>query len=194
MRTHGNSKLRRHQENSKYFVDASQTTAIYLAEADRTCLQQLLEHHTVLAVFAGSHANGRNRARDGRVSQHVVRRSRLLDPKRTELRQLLHEADCFVNIPDLVGIHHQLALPPNLLANQTRATQVIRQIAPHFHLEMRPSLGQPFTHQGAHLFVRVAQPSGGGRVGRVADLEHFLLAQLFSRCVTPQYFERLIRR
>lgn len=44
--------------------------------------------------------------RNGRVSQYVVWRRGLLDPKRFDLCQLGHPADGLGNVPPLVGIDH----------------------------------------------------------------------------------------
>src|SRR5918911_2396617 len=84
VRADGDIELRGHQEHSEHFVDAAQTTAIYLTKFYRAGLQQLFKDDAVLAVLACGDADGCNPARDSRVAEHIVWRGRLFDPVRLE--------------------------------------------------------------------------------------------------------------
>src|SRR5207244_12094873 len=106
-------------------VHAAEPARVHLAEADRLRLQQLLEDDWVLAGLAGRDADRRDRARDRRVAEHVVRARRLLDPVRIELREALGVGDGLADVPDLVRVEHELALRPEHLARDARATDVL---------------------------------------------------------------------
>ena len=70
-----NLELPRHQQYDEDFVDASEPAAIDLAKVDGSCLHELLENHTVLAMLARHHTNRVNGSSDGRVPQYIVRTS-----------------------------------------------------------------------------------------------------------------------
>src|SRR6266576_1035441 len=86
MRTNRHVKLGRHQQHREHLVDSAQTAAIYLTEVYRTGLQQLLEHHAAVTVFASGNSDRGNGTSDRRMAQYVVGGSGLLDPVRTEHR------------------------------------------------------------------------------------------------------------
>ena len=72
VRANGNAKLGCYQQDCKHFIYASEAAAIDLTKAYCSSLQELLEHHTILAVLTGGHTNWPDRARDLGVSQHVI--------------------------------------------------------------------------------------------------------------------------
>src|SRR2546430_6626121 len=86
MRADGHVKLGRHQQHREHLVDSPQATAIYLAEVYRPGLQQLLEHHAAMTVFASGNSDRGNGTSDRRMAQHVVGGGWLLDPMGTEHR------------------------------------------------------------------------------------------------------------
>src|SRR5687768_427759 len=84
VRANGYAKLGRHKQHGEHLVDSSQTAAIYLAEIDRTSLQQLLKHHPAVTVFTSGNTDRGNRTSDGCMAQHIVGRSGLFDPMGTK--------------------------------------------------------------------------------------------------------------
>src|SRR3954468_6235921 len=93
MRANGNIKFCSHQQHGQHFVDSAQATAINLAIAYRTGLQELFEDDAILAMLACGDADGRDCARYLRVTEHVVGRSRLFNPVWAECCQLFHPTD-----------------------------------------------------------------------------------------------------
>src|SRR5689334_4587043 len=72
MRADGNTEFRRQQQNCQDFVDASNTTCIDLADAERIGLKELLEedavlHHLARGDLYWSHCLG-----DGSMAEHIV--------------------------------------------------------------------------------------------------------------------------
>ena len=153
MRAHGHTKLSRQQQHGEHLVEAAQPAGVELAEADRLRLEQLLEHHTVLAMLTGGHLDRSDAARDRGVAEDVVGACRLLDPVRLELGQALHVGDRVPNLPDLVGVHHEAALVPDLLTHDPRATNVVLDPLADFHLHVRPAPSHRFATQRAQLLV-----------------------------------------
>ena len=45
-------------------------------------------------------------------------------------RELAHPGDRLVDVPHLIGVHHQLAVGPDLLADERRAAHVVGEVAP----------------------------------------------------------------
>src|SRR5882724_1126293 len=72
MRTDRNAKLRRHQQHGKHFINSSEATAVDLAVADRSRLQQLLEHHAAMTVFARGNSQRSDCLRYGCMTQYIV--------------------------------------------------------------------------------------------------------------------------
>src|SRR4051812_6755521 len=110
MRANGNSEFRSHQQYGEHFVDAAESATVNLAITDCARLQELFEHYTVMTMFPGRYTDGVDGTCYAGVSKNVIGRRRLFNPDRLELREFLHAADCFVYIPNLICIHHQLAV------------------------------------------------------------------------------------
>ena len=51
-------ELGSHEEYGKIFIDPGQAAAINLTHVDGPCLHQLLEHHSIVAVFTRGDADG----------------------------------------------------------------------------------------------------------------------------------------
>src|SRR5205085_5277465 len=160
VRTDGNIKLRSHEQYCDDFVHAAQTTAINLAKAERTCLQELLEHYSILAMLAGRNTNGRYGSCNLGMTQHVIRTRRLFNPERAKARQLSHTFYRLAYVPHLIGIHHQRAIPAYLFAYERGTLYVFVQIAPDFHLELCPAVADALAYQAAYFLVRISKPSG----------------------------------
>src|SRR5437588_9774046 len=164
MRTYRNPELGREQQHRQHLVHAAQPAAIDLTELDRLGLHQLLEDDAVLALLAGRDADRGHRLGDRRVAQHVVRAGRLFDPPGIEPRQLPNPGDGLVHVPDLIGVHHELAIGPDLMAHQCGATHVVLQVPADLDLEVRPAARDALAAQTADLVVGVAKPPGRGGV------------------------------
>ena len=86
---------------------------------------------------------GRNGPRNRRMAEHVVRTRRLFDPQRLNGARSRTRVDGLVDVPSLVGVDHQRAIRPDLLAHERDAARVVRRaIAADLDLEMRPALGE----------------------------------------------------
>ena len=57
MRAHRDALLRRHEHDGQVLVDASETTAVDLAESDGIRLEKLFEDHAVVTVLPGRDAD-----------------------------------------------------------------------------------------------------------------------------------------
>src|SRR6478672_12752782 len=125
VRTNRHTKLPGHQQHREHFIHSAQTTTVDLTKTDRTGLHELLEHHTILTVFTCGHSDWFDCASNARMSQHIVRRCRFFNPVWTKLRELFHVTNGFTNLPNLIGIHHQFAVPPNLISNQPGSSKII---------------------------------------------------------------------
>src|SRR2546421_7736333 len=90
VRANWNIKLRSHEQYCDDFVHAAQPTAINLAKAQCTCLQELLEHYSILAMLSGRNTNGRNGVCNLGMTEHIIRTRRLFNPEGTKARQLSH--------------------------------------------------------------------------------------------------------
>src|SRR4051794_9340543 len=136
MGANGNSEFRSHQQYCKHFVYSAEAATVNLAITDRARLQELFEHYTVMAMFSRRYADGMKGASDAGVPKDVIRRRRLFNPNRLELRKLVHTGDRFVYIPHLICIHHQLTVPTDLVANDSGTAKVIFLITADLHLEV----------------------------------------------------------
>ena len=57
VRTYRLAKLGSHKEHGEHLADASETTRVNLDDIDRVRLEELLEHHAIVRVFACSDAD-----------------------------------------------------------------------------------------------------------------------------------------
>src|SRR5207245_2306206 len=145
-------------------VHASQPARVELAEPDGVGLEELLEDDAVLTVFAGSYFDRCDRARDGGVAQDVVEARQLLHPIGIDRDELLQVRDCLFYIPDLVCIHHQATVRPNLLAHDARPAQVVLDLLADLQLQVGPAASDSLATQRPQLLIRIAEPTGRRRV------------------------------
>src|SRR5207302_9571824 len=68
VRTDGDAELGCEEQYGDHFVHAAQPAAIDLAKPNRVALHELLEHDTVLAVFARRDADRRDRSGNCRMA------------------------------------------------------------------------------------------------------------------------------
>src|SRR5215813_526771 len=111
VRANGHAEFCSHQQDRDNLVNAGKSATVDLAKIDRTGLKQLLEHHTIVTMFAGCDPNRRHRLPNGRMTENVVRVGRLFDPKRSKFRKCVRPFDRSRHVPDLVSVHHQGSLP-----------------------------------------------------------------------------------
>ncbi len=192
MRTHRHAKFGCHQHHREDLVHSAKPRRVDLTDGDRIRLQELLEHHPVLAVLAGGDLDRRHRAGDGGVAEHIVGTGRLLNPPWIEARQLLHPGDRLVDIPDLVGVHHQLALGTDLFADDPCPSSIVLQVAADFLFEVGPALGDALAAQLSQVLVGIAEPAGGGGVCRVAVLLQVAFALRPAGLVAADDIERFV--
>ena len=81
MRTDGDSKLGRHQQDGQDLAHTSQSTRVDLTHVDGFGLQELLEGHSVVSVFTGGDTDpvGLELLPDRGVTKRIIRRGGLLD-------------------------------------------------------------------------------------------------------------------
>ena len=135
-----------------------------IASACMSCLKITRFWH----VLAGRDADRRDRRGDRGVAQHVVGAGRLLDPPAARTAaSALHPLDRLVDVPDLVGVHHQLPVRADLLADdRARGGRRPRGRAPTLILKCVQPVGDRLAAEPADLLVGVAEPARRGRVGR----------------------------
>src|SRR4051812_24356328 len=114
-------------------------------------------------MLAGGDSNGRDRSRNGSMSQHIVGAGGFLNPPWIEARQPPHVCNSLTHVPALVGVHHQLP-PADLFADNGTPPDIVLDIGAHLDFEVRPTLCQSIAADLAKLFIRVTEPPGGSRV------------------------------
>ena len=164
----GDAEAPGQEHHGEHLVHPAEPAGIDLAEADGIGLQQLLEDHAVLALFARGDADGRDAACDRRMAEHVIGRGGFLDPPGVEPREVAHPLDRDRHVPALVRIDHELAVGADLLAHDRAAADVVGQVRADLQLEVVPACGHAFAAEAADLVVVVAEPAGARGVGRVA--------------------------
>src|SRR5215470_15373966 len=112
MRTDRYAKFFCHQHEDS-FVQSTKASYIKLADVYCAGLQHLLEHDPFLAVLAGGNEDWSDCFTNPRTAQDLIRTCWLLDPIGIELSKLPHRCDGFVDLPVLIGIHHQESIWAN---------------------------------------------------------------------------------
>lgn len=81
VRTDGDSKLGRHQQDGQDLAHTSQSTRVDLTHIDGFGLQELLEGHSVVSVFTGGNTDpvGLELLPDRGVTKGIIGRGGLLD-------------------------------------------------------------------------------------------------------------------
>ena len=194
MRAHRHAKLGGEQQHGEHLVQPAESAGIHLQEVDRLRLQQLLEHHAVRAVLTRRDADRLHGAADRGVAQDVVGAGRLFDPEQLVWLQPRHVFDRLADVPRLVRVDHQRAVPADLFAHELAAVLVLGGVAAHLQLEARPAVGQRLPAQLADAVVGVPHPADRGDVRRIAVAEHLRLAGGARRHVAAQDVERFVRR
>ncbi len=166
--TDGNAKLCRQQQHCQDFVHAAESTAIDLANSDRTRLEKLFEQNSIRTMLARGDFDRCDCLCDRQMSEDIVGTGRFFDEPRLEFGQRLHPFDRLGNLPDLICIDHQSPFPSDLFANNSTAADVVVQIATDLDLEHIPTLGKTLLAEFSQFFVVVSQPASRCRVGGIA--------------------------
>ena len=106
----GNVEFRGKKQYGENLVEAAETGSVNLTVVQRTRLEKLLEHDSVLAVFACGNFDTMfaNFLPDPGVTQDVIRRSWLLDEEGLEFSQMGKVWFSFWYRPDLSLTHQTL--------------------------------------------------------------------------------------
>ena len=145
-------------------------------------------------MFAGGHANRVNPLADCGVSENVVGAGGFFDPPRVKFGQATHVGDRLIDIPDLIGVHHQLAFPAKLFAQDLCPADILLDIRADFLLEMVPAFGNGLTRQQAHFFFGITQPAGGGGVAGEAGSQHLFFPRCLAGKLLPQQGDGFVGR
>ena len=105
-----------------------------------------------------------------RVAEDVVRAGGLLDPVRVEALQLPDPGDGLRHVPPLVGVDGDAHVGADRFARRRHAPDVVGQVGADLQLDLGEAVRYGLLGQPGQLLVRVAEPAGRGRVGRVAAL------------------------
>jgi hypothetical protein len=79
-------------------------------------------------MLAGRNAYRGDGAGYPRVAEDVVGAGWLLDPPRVVLGESFHVLDGLLHLPDLVGVHHELPIGPDLLPDDARPARVVLHV------------------------------------------------------------------
>ncbi|MNS87827.1 hypothetical protein D3C72_1217820 [compost metagenome] len=194
MRTHRQVVFSRHQHHRQHFIDAPQATGVDLNYVNRFTHDELLEHNAVLAHLAGGNLDRMNPFANATVSFDIIRAGGLFDKPGLGECQMFNPRDGVVDLPDLVGVDHQLTIGADDLASNAHAADIVFQISPHLQLQVGETGIDRFLTQPTQLVVRVAQPPGGGGVTGVAFLQQPFQTLLFTLRPLFEQRERLLRR
>lgn len=68
-------------------------------------------------------------------------------------------------VPNLVGVHHEFAVPADFFADYCGTADVIGEVAADFNFQMVPAAGDGFTAEATEFVIGIAEPAGGSGVG-----------------------------
>jgi hypothetical protein len=71
------------------------------------------------------------------------------------LRKGLHARDSFINVPNLICVNHNAALPSNFLPNDSAAPDVVVDVAANFDLEAAPAVSDTLSAQLPQLLIGI---------------------------------------
>ena len=178
---HRNTELFGHQVHGDDLVRPRKACRIELAEVDRFGLEHLLEEHPVHAVLTRRNANGGNRLADSSMTEHVIRACRFFNPQRIKLSERFHPVNGLVDVPNLVGVDHELRVGTDHFAGNTAATDVLLEIRTDLQFDVAVAGIHGLLAESAKLLIGVAQPASTGRVAGVTRLGEFGDALLLGR-------------
>ena len=80
-------------------------------------------------MLTGSDANWFHPLANRSVSKHIVWAGRFLDKQGLEAGQFIYPVDCLFDVPDLVGINHDINIITNFFPYQAQPVNVLFKIA-----------------------------------------------------------------
>jgi len=167
-----------HEHDRHDFTGTSRhSSSVNLAEVNSFLHNELLENDFVLRDLSSSytavHSLCFQRVVNVSVSADIISVSRLLNPERVVLRKCLHTGNGGLDIPLLVGVHHQSS-GSNLLFDPSGSFHIIfNLLRSNLHLKVLESLFDELLAESTSLFLRVAEPSSTSGVGRVTIFLEF---------------------
>ncbi|MNI05733.1 hypothetical protein D3C73_586940 [compost metagenome] len=182
-----------HQQHDQHLVETAQARRVQLAEIHCAGLEHLLEHHPVVAMLSGGDADRCDALADTGMAENVVGAGWLLDPQRFERGEAAHVGDRFIDVPDLIGVHHQGPFPADFFTQNRGATDVVFEIGADFLLDVSPAILDRFAGQSAHFFFAVAEPAGRGGVAGIAFAQHVRLTLGLARHLSAQQGDGFFR-
>ncbi len=102
------------------------------------------------------------------MAEDVIRIGWLFHPPQVQLGQLTRTGNGLLDAPPLVGIDHQFVVPPNLLAHQQSAPQIVLCVPSHLQFEAGPSIRQSSPAECTNLLIAEAVPANRGRISGVS--------------------------
>src|SRR4029079_12438967 len=120
---------------------------------------ELLEQNPVLAHLAGGDLYRSNRRADLAMSLDIIGARRFLDEVRIETLERIHPLDRLPHLPYLVGIDHQRAVRSHDPPHDLESADIVVEIAPNLHLDMREAARNGISRQCRQLLLRIADPA-----------------------------------
>src|SRR5690606_35179163 len=126
--------------------------------------------------------------------EQVVRAGRLLDEHGLESCKLVDPLDGLVNLPDLIGVNHDVYVITDGFARDAAATDVVIKVFTHFKLDALEPLSDSFATQHHQLLVVISKPASRGGIGGKAVTLQVRDALVPAVVIAPQDRQRLIAR
>nr|GEZ78905.1 hypothetical protein [Tanacetum cinerariifolium] len=177
-----------------HLVDPAQAAGIDLHHVNRLTHDQLLEDNAVLAHFARGHLHRLDPETNGTVALDVVRAGGFFDEPRRGEGQFADPVNGLVDLPDLIGIDHQMTLRPQHLAGDAHAADVVLQVAADLQFDMGKTTVHRLLTQAPQFVVRVTQPSGRRGVAGVTVRHQRLHTLRLALGTFGQQRQGLVRR
>lgn len=116
------------------------------------------------------------------MSTDIVSVSRLLNPERVVLAKLFHAGDGSLDIPLLVGVHHQSSFFTDFFSDPSSSFHVVFDfLRSNLHLKVLEAFVDELLAEETGVFLSVSEPSSTGGISRVTILLKILHALLPSR-------------
>ena len=142
-------------------------------------------------MFACGHVNRSHRLSDLGVPEYVVWAGGFFDPPGLELGQGLHIFYGLIDVPFLIGVHHELEVVSDLFANQCGASHIVLKVGPYLDFDVGESALFGLFAEPLDFFVGIAEPSGRSGVRRIPLLHQPIYALLLRGGRPPKDVERL---
>ena len=103
------------------------------------------------------------------MSTDIISVSRFLNPDRVVFDKLLHTGNSSLDIPFLVGVHHQNSFFTDFFSDPSGSFHIVfNLLGSDFHLKVLETFVNEIFAEAASLFLRVSEPSSTSSVSRVA--------------------------